>query len=56
MLYCLNFSINKIEMKVLYKIISLFFVTQILLGCASQTAKMAHKINNDSENNYNSKK
>ena len=42
-------------MKVLYNIISLFFVTQILLGCASQTAKMAHKINNDSENNYNSK-
>ena len=42
-------------MKVLYNIISLFFVIQILSGCASQTAKMAHKINNDSENNYNSK-
>ena len=39
-------------MKVLYNIISLLFVTQILSGCASQTAKMAHKINNDSENNY----
>ena len=42
-------------MKVLFKIVTLFFVVQILFGCASQTAKMAHKIKNDSENNYSSK-
>ena len=42
-------------MKIILKVISVLFVIQILLGCASQSAKMAHKINNDSENNYNSK-
>ena len=39
-------------MKIIYKIISLFFLLQILSGCASQSAKMAHKINNDKDSNF----
>lgn len=39
-------------MKIIYKIISFLFLAQLLFGCASQSAKMAHKINNDSENNF----
>ena len=39
-------------MKIIYNIISLFFVAQILSGCASQSAKMAHKINNDKESQF----
>ena len=38
-------------MKVIFKIITLFFCFKLLFGCASQSAKMAHKINNDNENN-----
>ena len=34
-------------MKIIFNILILLFVTQLLIGCASQSAKMAHKINND---------
>ena len=33
----------------------LIFANIILCGCASQTAKMAHKIGNDKENRYEEK-
>jgi len=43
----LEIKVNKI-----IKIVTLFFLTQTLIGCASQSAKMAHKINNDKESNF----
>ena len=30
----------------------LLFICQLILGCASQSAKMAHKINNDKESTF----
>ncbi len=49
---CEFFNNSEKKMKIIYKIITLFLVSQILFGCASQSAKMAHKINNDSENSF----
>ena len=42
-------------MNSIYRFITLFLVLQLLTGCASQSAKMAHKINNDNENSFDSK-
>ena len=42
-------------MKFIIKIIVTLMTIQLLLGCASQSAKMAHKINNDKESNFSDK-
>ena len=51
--YLLCFSeLLEIKVNINIKIVTLFFLTQILIGCASQSAKMAHKIHNDNESNF----
>ena len=39
-------------MNIIIRILTLLFVAQLLFSCASQSAKMAHKIHNDKDKNY----
>ena len=42
-------------MKIVFKILALIVMGHLLFGCASQSAKMAHKIQNNENSNFTSK-
>ena len=49
LLYCVGFLKMSVKMKIFLKTLTLSLIMQLLFGCASQSAKMAHKINNNND-------